>query len=540
MKNSDAPWTVALLDAAPDAILVVDRAGLIVMVNAQAERLFGYTRDELQGSAVDRLVPEHLRTLHPQHRAAYAEAPALRPMGAGLQLSALRKDGSQFPADISLSSITTDDGVLYFVACRDVTERKAADEERERLRMLAERSRLEAQLQASQRLESLGQLAGGVAHDFNNLLAVISNFAAFAVSELRIAESRDSALTSVRRDVEQIQLAAERATTLTHQLLMFGRRDVIRPRVLLINNVIRELEPMLRRTLGEHIELISDLDPDLRRTMADRGQVEQVLVNLAVNARDAMAAGGKLTLETANVLIDSNHPAVVGGLPGGTYARLRISDTGEGMSADVKASAFEPFFTTKPRGEGSGLGLATVYGIVTQTGGWCGLYSERGVGTSVTILLPSTTDDQADDLVTDASEPVHWGSERVLLVEDEPALREITSRILTRHGYEVVEASDATQALAIFSSTGPPFDLLLTDVIMPGLLGRELAARCRSLRPDLKVLYMSGYAQPVLTSQGRLDADVDLIEKPFSEATLLARIQAVLADSARIPPDGSS
>jgi PAS domain S-box-containing protein len=538
MTDSGERWTVALLDAAPDAIIVVDRAGTIILVNAQVERLFGYTRDELLGTNVDRLIPDDLREVHPRHRATYAAAPTLRPMGAGLQLSARRKDGSQFPADISLSSITTDEGLFFVAACRDVTERRAADEERERLRVLAERGRLEEQLQSSQRLESLGQLAGGVAHDFNNLLAVISNFAAFAVGELRSVEEGDQRLVSVRRDVEQIQLAAQRATTLTHQLLMFGRRDVIRPRVLLINDVIRELEPMLRRTIGEHIELISYLDLDLDRTIADRGQIEQVLVNLAVNARDAMPGGGKLTVETSNVDVDGQHPAAAGGLAPGHFVRLRISDTGEGMPADVKQRAFEPFFTTKPRGEGSGLGLATVYGIVTQSSGWCGLYSEQGVGTAVTILLPSTSRAIDTEDPTPTTDPVGDTHERVLLVEDEPALREITARILSRNGFVVVEAAEAAEALRHVEE-GAPFDLLLTDVIMPGMLGRELAARCVAHQPDLAVLFMSGYAQPLLTSQGRLDPDVALVEKPFSESVLLARVRALMAETGRPRPSSS-
>lgn len=531
MKARDGDWTLALLDAAPDAIIVVDADGSIQLVNQQAVHLFGYSREEFLGMAIEELVPEALRHSHPGNRRAYAAHPTARPMGADLQLSAQRRDGTTFAADISLSSVTAADGSLRVVAaCRDVTDRRAADAERERLRLVAERSRLEAQLQASQRLESLGQLAGGVAHDFNNLLAVITNFAAFAVEELTALESRDPGIGAIRNDVEQIQLAAQRATTLTHQLLMFGRRDVVRARVLQLNEIIRELEPMLRRTLGEHIELVTYLDHDLARIMADRGQMEQVLVNLAVNARDAMPNGGKLSIETANTRIDEDHPASASELAHGRFVRLRVSDTGTGMADDVKQRAFEPFFTTKPRGEGSGLGLATVYGIVTQSHGWCGLYSEIDVGTAVTILLPATEDSPDEEQPRLEMPSVSAQHRRVLLVEDEPALRQIAVRILARHRFEVVEASHAAEALDLLTRDAAPFDLLLTDVVMPGMLGRELADRAGDLQPGLPVLFMSGYAQPLLTSQGHLTPGVALVEKPFTEAALITRVQELLAE----------
>lgn len=522
----DAAGTRALLDAAPDGIVVVDATGTILLVNAQAARMFGYDRDELLGKNVEILVPEAARQVHPAHRERYTAAPVARPMGAGLQLAARRNDGSEFAADISLSSVETGSGLLVVAACRDVTDRLAADEERERLRMQAERSRLEAQMQSSQRMESLGQLAGGVAHDFNNLLAVISNFATFALEEIKRVEEHEPALAGVRTDIEQIRLAAQRATSLTHQLLMFGRREVVRPRVISINEVVREMEVMLRRAIGEHIELVSYLDPDLHPTVIDRGQLEQVLVNLAVNARDAMPGGGKLTIDTVNVWLDGSHPAIDAGLASGAYVRLRVSDSGTGMPAEVRQRAFEPFFTTKPRGDGSGLGLATVYGIVTQAGGWVWLYSDIGVGTVITALLPATTAGQPS--VTEDEPAVHAsGSERVLLVEDEAPLREITGRILRRHGYEVSEAVDANEALAELSG-GVVFDLLLTDVVMPGMLGKELVERACAVQPDIAVLFMSGYAQALLSEQGRLDAGVALVEKPFTEAELVRAVRAQL------------
>ena len=378
-----------LLDGAPDAMVCVDRYGRIALVNAQTERLFGYRREELADQPVEILVPDMAQKEHRAHRARYMADPHSRPMGAGMELSARRRDGSTFPTEISLSAIETDDGMLVIAAVRDVTERLELRAERERLTSQAERDKLERQLQQSQRLESLGQLAGGVAHDFNNLLAVISNYAAFVGEEVA-KDAPQVDWQSVRHDVRQIELAAGRAAELTHQLLAFARRDVVQPRPLDLNEIIALVEQLLIRTLGEHVILKTDLAPRLCAVLADPGQIEQVLVNLAVNARDAMPSGGTLVVQTAVTEIDESHAAIRAGLPPGQYACLKISDTGVGMPREVIDRAFEPFFTTKPKGEGTGLGLATVYGIVTQAHGYVQIYSEPGIGTTVTILLPAT------------------------------------------------------------------------------------------------------------------------------------------------------
>ena len=377
---------VGLLEAAPDAVVCVDRNGRIELVNAQAERLFGYSRDELASQLVEILVPDAIKAAHPARRAGYVADPQPRPMGAGIELAGRRRDGSTFPAEISLSAIGTGDGILVMAAIRDISERLELQAERERLRAeherlksQAERDRLERQLHQSQRLESLGQLAGGVAHDFNNLLAVISNYAAFVGDEIASREPQDS-WQAVRDDVRQIERAAERAAALTHQLLAFARREVIQPRPLNLNDVVTSVEQLLVRTLGEHVELDTDLGDGLCLVLADPGQIEQVLVNLSVNARDAMPTGGRLTNAASRV-----------GLPPGRYACLKVSDTGTGMPKDVADRAFEPFFTTKAKGEGSGLGLATIYGIITQAHGYVQIYSEPGIGTTITILLPATS-----------------------------------------------------------------------------------------------------------------------------------------------------
>ncbi len=378
-----------LMEAAPDAMVCVDRDGRIALVNAQTERLFGYRRDELVGQPVEILVPDKVRGLHPGHRAGYMTDPRPRPMGAQMQLAGRRRDGASFPAEVSMSAIDTDEGILVTAVVRDVTERLEIQAERERLRTQAERDKLERHLHQSQRLESLGQLAGGVAHDFNNLLGVISNYAAFAGEEVA-KQAPDGRWQIVHDDIEQVKQAAERAAGLTHQLLAFARQEVIQPRVLNINDVVESVEQLLVRTLGEHVELITDLADDLSPVLADPGQIEQVLVNLAVNARDAMPGGGKLTIQTANTDIDDTIASQTDMSPG-RYVAVKVTDTGTGMPKDVVDRVFEPFFTTKPKGEGTGLGLATVYGIITQAGGRVRIYSETGMGTILTALLPVTS-----------------------------------------------------------------------------------------------------------------------------------------------------
>jgi PAS domain S-box-containing protein len=518
-----------LLEAAPDAIVGVKVDGRIALVNAQAERLFGYKRKEMLGQMVEMLVPERFRSAHGHHRAGYFIDHRPRPMGAGMQLTARRSDGSEIPVEISLSALETEEGLIVSAAVRDVTDRLEEQAERERLTAQAERERLESQLHQSQRLESLGQLAGGVAHDFNNLLAVISNYAAFVGEEVASAAGGPDGdrWATVARDVEQIQLAAERATRLTHQLLAFGRREVVRPKVISLNDVVSDVHELLRRTLGEEVELIAELDDASWSIMADPGQMEQVLVNLAVNARDAMPGGGVLTISTANITVDEAYAASRPGIEPGRYVRLLVSDTGSGMTEDVLKHAFEPFFTTKAKGDGSGLGLATVYGIVTQHGGVANLYSETGMGTTFSALFPAT-----DEIVTPHQEPAKkrhaGGGETILLVEDEDALLEVSTRILARNGYRVIAASSGAEALLLAEQHPDGIDLLVTDVVMPNMQGKELADTLLRIRPAVRVLYMSGYARPVLASRGTLETGVALLEKPFSEAALLAKVTEVL------------
>jgi two-component system cell cycle sensor histidine kinase/response regulator CckA len=327
--------------------------------------------------------------------------------------------------------------------------------------------------------------------------------------------------------VQQIQVAAERASVLTHQLLAFARREVIQSRALSFNEAVTNIEEMLRRTIGEQIELSIDLGANLSKVMADPGHIEQIILNLAINARDAMPMGGTLAIETSSRDV-TEAEWMRFGVPAGSYVCVRFSDNGAGMSSEVRDRAFEPFFTTKPRGEGSGLGLATVYGIVLQSGGFTKIYSDEGVGTSITILLPavdvgSDTSDQAVPVAT-----TQKGVETILVVDDEEGLREVTRRILHRSGYVVLTASSGAEAIEIASSYVNHIDLLLTDVIMPKMQGPTVASEVRKLLPHVKVLFMSGHAQPVLEAEAVLGTDFQLIEKPFDQKMLLTNVRIAL------------
>ena len=510
----------AVLEAAPDAIVGVDRAGDIVLANTQTQRMFGYARHELTGQPVHHLVAKGLPDDIWQARGTGRVVPA---PGAEPAL-ARRKDASTFPVEMTISGLETEDGPVVCLVIRDISERLAAQAEAERLRAEAEQERVEARMHRTQRLESLGQLAGGVAHDFNNLLAVILNYGTFVIES---THDPDPDLAAIGRDAEQIVRAAKRGTDLTHQLLAFARREVIRPRVLDLNKVIVDVEQMLRRSIGEHIALATDLAPVLPPVTADPGQIEQVLVNLAVNARDAMPTGGRLTIETGVVEVDVRDSAERSGLEPGRYARIRVSDTGTGMTKEVVDRAFEPFYTTKRSGEGTGLGLATVYGIVTQARGSVHLYSEPGLGTTVSVLLPATEEaGQSAPAALPRATPAAAGKgETILVAEDEPALRDLACRILTGAGYQVLAADNGAAALELAQAHHGQIDLLLTDVIMPGILGKELAERLHAQDPAVPVLFMSGYAQPILASRGTLDPGVMLIEKPFGKTELLAAVR---------------
>ncbi|MEV6637119.1 ATP-binding protein [Actinoplanes sp. NPDC051470] len=367
----------------------------------------------------------------------------------------------------------------------------------------------------AERLESLGRLAGGIAHDFNNLLGVILNYAHFVIEE---ASSDKPDLAAIADDARQVVRAGERGTDLTHKLLAFARREVARPRVVDFNEVVTGLDEAVRAEINDRISLTVRPGPDLPPVTCDPGQIEQMLASLAANARDAMPDGGELVIDTAYQRIGAGHRE----LTPGEYVRLRVSDSGEGMPPDVAERAFEPFFSTKSGN--TGLGLATVYGLAGQSGGAVSLTSEPGVGTTVTVLLPVGSSSPVDPLAA-AQPPSDGHGETLLVVEDEAALRDVAGRILSGAGYRVLTADGGRQALELAALHEGKIDLLVSDVVMPGMLGNELAERLTDVRPGTRVLFMSGYAQPVLASQGTLAPGVALLEKPFTASDLLSAVR---------------
>jgi PAS domain S-box-containing protein len=498
-----------LFKAHPEPIWVFDVETLrFLEVNDTAVHLYGYSREEFLAMTI--------RDIYSEADAmglAEISAPKLKNLDHSGPWRHRKKDGSLIAVETTTHDLVFGGRPARYLMAQDVTERQ----------------RYQLQLHQAQRMESLGQLAGGIAHDFNNLLGVILNFGWFVKANLTAEVERGDGerWRPVLKDVERIERAAESAARLTHQLLAFARVDVVQPRPMNINSVVTEMEPLLRRTIGEHIELVATPGPDLWPVLIDSGQLGQVLTNLVVNSRDAMPKGGKLTIDVGNTEVDAAYASGRPGLKPGRYVLLRVSDTGTGMEKATLEHVFEPFFTTKARGEGTGLGLATTYGIVNQAGGHIDVYSELGMGTRVSVLLPAT--DQAEYVeAAPSSEPQARGTETVLVVEDSDDMREITGRILTKNGYQVMVAPNGYDALELARGYAGHIDLLLTDVIMPRMQGSELAPMLVKSRPDLRVLYMSGFAQPALGATGTLSPEVALLDKPFTEPTLLARIRQVL------------
>jgi two-component system, cell cycle sensor histidine kinase and response regulator CckA len=395
---------------------------------------------------------------------------------------------------------------------------------------ISERKRLEEQFLQSQKIEAVGRLAGGVAHDFNNLLTVISGFCDILLRTHSLADSS-------RALVEEIYKAGDRAALLTRQLLAFSRKQMLLPQVISFNAIVADMDKMLRRVIGEDVELAAILGPNLRTVLADRGQIGQVILNLAVNARDAMPRGGKLTIETANVHLDESYVAAHPELRVGPYAMLAVSDTGAGMSEEVKTHIFEPFFTTKDVGKGSGLGLATVFGIVKQSGGHIDVYSEAGCGTTFKIYLPPVAAAGREAVAEPVFTDVPRGSETILLVEDADPVRVLTREALQQCGYTVLEASQGREGLELAMQFGGKIDLLVTDVVMPQLGGPELARMLCSVRPETRVMYMSGYTDDAVFRHGLLDGETAFIQKPFAMDALARKVREVLdhQDASAVP-----
>ena len=616
-----------LLEAAPDAILEIDREGRIVLANAGAQRIFGYTAKEMLGQPLEMLVPERYRLQHSVWRADFMADPLKIRVREGGEVRARRKSGAEFPAEVSLSPVKSDESGLVLCIVRDITGRKSAEtalrESNRRIGSILEsitdafialdndgkltylngkaeqimncrreqvigkniweqfpelagsvlqheceraaetrlpvefttfyptaqiwaeihvypgedglsiysqditaRKHLEDQFRQAQKLEALGRLAGGVAHDFNNLLTIIGGYGQMLMDSV---EPRNP----MRKDIEPIVEAALRASALTRQLLAFSRRQMVQPKVLDLNRLVNRMTRILQRVIGEDIRLTLALAPELGRVKADPGQIEQVIMNLAVNARDAMPEGGQIEITTAN--LDVASPVKSGphaDIPEGSYVVLSLTDTGTGMTEDVRSHMFEPFFTTKPKGKGTGLGLSTVYGIVKQSGGELGVDTHPGQGTTFRIYLPRLTGPRKASRFAGHARKLAKGSEKVLLVEDEPEVRKLTRSMLRHLGYTVVEAPDGPAALKAWRKHGPSIDLLLTDIIMPNMSGRQLAEKLTSEQPGLKVLYMSGYTDEIIAHHGVVDSDKELLQKPFSRDRLAEKIRKVLEQQA--------
>lgn len=493
-----------LFEKNPQPMWIYDADNLSFLeVNDAACRHYGYPRDRWFDMTIKDIRP-------PDDVPALLEsARNTEPVDRSGPWRHVRADGSIIEVDITSHKIDFRDRRGRFVIADDVTERR----------------RIERQLQQSQRLDSLGQLAGGVAHDFNNLLGVILSYATF-VKETLVKRRSDEMIRAAEEDIDQVTAAAQRAASLTRRLLTFARQDVARPEVVDPNEGVEEVAKMLTRTIGEEIDFKTELASDIWLVQIDPTQLQQVLLNLAVNARDAMPSGGSLRIQVSNVEVDEEDASAWTDLKPGRFVRIRVSDTGVGMEPEVAERVFEPFFTTKGSGEGTGLGLATVHGIVKQAGGSIHLYSEPGIGTSVSVWLPATdrpVSDRKDEPV-----PSVGGNERVLVVEDEDSMRELLRRTLTRRGYHVVLASSGQEAIALAQDPTLQIDLVITDVVMPGMLGREITERMGALRPGTPIIYMSGYARSMLDSQGRLEGGRIFIEKPFSEAELLRVVREAL------------
>ena len=518
----------ALLELAPDAIVACDAQTRITFWNKAAEIAYGYSREEALGHTPSEL----LHTAYPIPREEIERIVVETGAWEG-DLEQTTKDGRRLVVATKWGALRDQDGELVGLQHidRDATERLALRDARERASAEAERARLSQRLVRAQRLESLGQLAGGIAHDFNNLLAVIAGYATVLTGSLEDLEGRLPAATreALLEDVAEIARAAQRAGDLTHQLLAFARQESVRAEPLSLNEVIVDVRELLARTIGEHVQLETALADDLHPVLADEGQLGQVLVNLAVNARDAMPDGGRLIIETANVTLDEDDTREDAGLRSGPHVQMRVTDTGTGLAPDALEHAFDPFFTTKAAGGGAGLGLATVYGIITQAGGRATLYSEPGQGTTFSAIFPAVDGTRPDRAVVGTALELAPGrrAPTVLLVEDQPALRAVTARLLGRAGYSVLTAGSGPEALEAARATPGQIDLLLTDVVMPDMLGQQLAVLLHEERPQIRVIFTSGFARPALEHGGHQLAG-PLLQKPFSAGELLAQVADTL------------
>jgi PAS domain S-box-containing protein len=501
----------ALLQSAATAIVIIDAAGTIETINPATARMFGYEPAELIGQNIKILMPDNYRAEHDKYLSNYLTTGIKKIIGIGREVSGRRKDGAIFPIHLAVGEFSVEDQRYFTGIIHDLSDRKHVEE------ALKESERRLAQ---AQKMEAIGQLTGGIAHDFNNLLTIITGNLELVHDQLE----RDD----LRQLVKKAQDAAELGAQLTNQLLSFARRRSQEVQTLRLNELLLSVMEMLRRTLGDHISLSSSFTPDLWETEADSSQFQNAIVNLAVNARDAMPKGGRLIIETRNAILDAGQLGDHLDVEPGHHVQLSISDTGTGMPPEVRERAFEPFFTTKDKGRGTGLGLAMVYGFVKQSGGHITIYSELGHGTTFNLYLPRTGNTTAPVLAPAGSDTAAFLSRGiVLLVEDDPGVRELTVTRLKAIGYEVLEAVDGRKAAEVLRSDAP-VDLVFTDLVMPGgLSGRDVAVMASEIRPGIKVLLTSGYAEDLVLDDDPDLAQLRILRKPYRQADLVAALREV-------------
>ncbi|HZE97430.1 MAG TPA: response regulator [Planctomycetota bacterium] len=499
-----------LIHASPLGIAVLDAMEKVRIWNPAAERITGWKGSEVLGRPIPGLSASGHRDEFPAlvQRVLHGEAIT------AVEIPARRKGDAPIELSLSMAPLRDARGAISgaMAVLADVSERKAAE---------YQRGQLEEQLRQSQKMEAVGRLAGGVAHDFNNLLTAISGYA-------ELLQGRFEPGGDIRGYVDEIQKSSNRASQLTRQLLAFSRRQVLQPRVLDLNQVVQNMDGLLRRLIGEHLELTTTLSAGLGSVRADQGQIEQVIMNLAVNARDAMPDGGRLTLETRNIELDGNYNDRHGRLRSGPHVVLSVSDTGSGMDAETQSHLFEPFFTTKEKDKGTGLGLATVYGIVKQSGGDIWVYSEPDRGTVFKIYFPRLEESPEQSAKPAARVGIVKGTETVLLAEDSDVVRRLLRELLTSNGYKLLEARHGGEALEISRGFEGKIDLLVTDMVMPQMSGRELSSHLRPKRPGMKVLYMSGYTEDAIARHGVLEPGTAFLEKPFTPDSLAKKVRELL------------
>jgi PAS domain S-box-containing protein len=501
-----------ILHKAPYGIALIDNDGNFTYINPAFTNITGYTLEDIFTGRNW----FHRASPFPEYRQEITNSLKRDVIQKGVEkiFSIVCKNGEI--KEIEFKPTLLDDGRIV-VILSDITERKRAEEEK---------AVLQEELRQSQKMEAVGHLAGGIAHDFNNLLTVISGNCELSLLELKEGDS-------LKGNIEEIKAAVDRATSLTRQLLAFSRRQILDTKVLDLNTIIRDLDKMLRRVIGEDIELVTLLSDGLGTVKTDPGWMEQVIINLAVNARDAMPSGGKLIIETTNVELDESYAHSHVAMKPGRYVKLCVGDTGIGMSPEVREHLFEPFFTTKEKGKGTGLGLSTVYGIVMQSGGNIWVYSEPDLGTTFKIYLPRVDESFEEMREKVTREELPCGGETILVVEDEEDVRRLAVRVLERQGYTVLETSCGDDALVLSKERKEPIHMILTDVVMPRMSGRQLADQLLPLHPKMKVLYMSGYTDNAIVHHGVLEEGINYIQKPFTIDGLARKVREVLEKDSR-------